>query len=305
MDLLPVETRLIRGQARWRGAEIMPVNATEPAAVEEVLIPAVLEALHDHDLALARQLPLFRSIVADRMIGRTALVNAAYASASGLAETVPLLRMPLTAEDVEVISVNQAAMTHRLGLGYGLPLAWHETASAVGSVVEAGPLWQQLAREVVGLIPLWGVSSKVRVAYGGTVVLGRAVEAWCDTKQALSPEAVRAICREAAASSRSISAELVAKARDALPVRQVRKARPRRLKLRLPRPRLSGRRRRLICTQCGRANPPDAAFCAYCGESLQEEPSATAVTPEQQAAQTSTAPEPGPVEGHADVREGI
>ncbi len=270
MDLLPVETRLIRGQALWRGAEIMPLSATEPATVEELLVPAVLHVLPEHGLALARSFPLFRSAVADSLIERAALVNATYASASGLAERVPMLRIPFTAEDVEVLSANQASMAYRLALAHGLPFDWHASVRPLSSVVEPGELWKQLARRVLGLVRLWGLNSKVRVAYGGTVVLATVLRTWYETGQELAPEAVRQLCRETAARSRPIGAELVAKARDALPVRPVTRAAPRRPKLRLPRPRFA-RRQRPTCLDCGRANPADAAFCAYCGAPLSQQ----------------------------------
>jgi uncharacterized protein (DUF697 family) len=270
MDLLPVETRLIRGQALWRGTEIMPLSATEPATVEELLVPAVLHVLPEHGLVLARSFPLFRGAVADSLIERAGLVNATYASASGLAERVPRLRIPFSGEDIEVLSANQATMAYRLALAYGLPFDWHETVRPLSRVVEAGELWRQLARRVLGLVPLWGLSSKVRVAYGATVVVAAVLRAWYDTGQAFPPEDVRELCREAAARSRPIGAELVAKARDALPVRPATRAARRRPKLRLPRPRFPRRRQRPTCIECGRANPADAAFCAYCGASLHQ-----------------------------------
>ena len=285
IDLLPVETRLIRGQARWRGAEMMPLSASQPDTVQELLVPAVLEVLPEYTLSLARRLPLFRSLVAGKLIERIALVNATYASASGLAEAVPLLRMPLSVEDLEVLGVNQATMAYRLGMVHGLPLNWHQDVSALRAAVEPGRLWRQLARQVLGVIPLWGLSSKVGVAYGGTVVLGKAIQAWCSTGQALSPKVLREMCREAASQSRTMSRDLVAKARDALPAPQARRARSKRLKLRLPRPRLPRRQQKPMCPACGRANPADAAFCAYCAASLVQGGAAAEQTAEQQAVQ--------------------
>jgi energy-coupling factor transporter ATP-binding protein EcfA2 len=270
MDLLPVETRLIRGQARWRGVEIMPLSATQADTVRELLVPAVLEVLPEHALTLARHLPLFRGMVADKLIERMALVNATYASASGLAESSPLRRTPLSAEDMEVLSANHATMAYRLGLVNGLALDWHQDIRGVSSAVDAGRLWQHLARQVRGLMPLWGLSSKVSIAYGGTVLIGRAIEAWCETGQALSPKVVRTICRETAGKSRAMSGELVARAREALPAPQTGRGRSRGVRLRVPRPRLPKRRQRPMCPACGRANPVDAAFCAYCGASLVE-----------------------------------
>jgi len=270
MDLLPVEAKLIRGQARWHGVEIMPLSATQPATVAELLVPAVLEALPECALALARHLAQFREPVVDRLVERTALVNATYASASGLAEPVPLLRMPLTQEDVAVLSENQATMIYRVGLAHGLPFDWHRGLSPSSPARQAGPLWRQLSRQVRGIVPMWALSSKVRLAYGGTLLLGRATAAWCDVGRLVTPDRLRELGRDAAAEAREVSSELVAKARDALPAPQEKRSRGGRFRVRLPTLGLS-RRSRPVCPSCGRGNPSDAAYCAYCGAALRVE----------------------------------
>jgi len=267
MDLLPVEAKLIRGQARWHGVEIMPLSATQSSSVAELLVPAVLDALPERGLALARHLALFRGPVVDKFVERTARVNATYASASGLAEPVPLLRMPLVREDMAVMSESQAMMAYRVGLAFGLPFDWYRSVGPSSPARQAGLLWRQLARQVRGLVPMWGLSSKVRLAYGGTLLFGRAVVAWCDSGQPLSPDRVRTLCRDAAGEARSVSAELVAKARDALPAAQEKHRRGARFKLRLQGLRRQ-RKSKPLCPSCGRANPADATFCAYCGGEL-------------------------------------
>jgi hypothetical protein len=266
MDLVPTETRLIRGQARWRGSEIMPVCAVHPETVKEQLGPAILDVLPEHALPLARHLPLFRSLVADRWIEQSALANAAHASATGLAENVPLLRMPLHAGDVEGLGLSLAGMAYKLGVAYGLPLDWQQSAEASALTLSSGQWWQQLSRHVLGLIPLWGLDSKVALVYGGTVVSGRAVQAWCDTGHMLSPKQLHEVCHEAASQARRTSRGLVEKAREALPPTPIKHERPARGKLRLPQ--LPKARPRPVCAACGRTNQRDAAFCAYCGASL-------------------------------------
>lgn len=268
MDQVSVETRTIRGQARWRGVEIMPLTATQPNTVKELLVPAVLEVLPEYALSLARHLPLFRSAVADRFIERTALVNATYASAAGLAESIPFLRLPLTVNDIEMLNANQALLAYRLGLAYGLPLDWHHDVQSLSSAIDVGRLWRQCARQSVGLIPLWRLESKVRLAYGGTLLTARALQAWYSTGETLSLAASRDLCRQLAQQSRQMSRALVARAREALPIPHVKTARARG-KLRLPR--LPKRPQKRSCAACGRLNPADAIFCAYCGKEMEEE----------------------------------
>jgi len=268
MDLLPVETKLIRGQARWRGAEIMPLSAVHPETVQELLVPAVLEVLPGHALSLGRRLPLFRSHVAGKWIEQAALVNATYASASGLAEAVPMLRVPLHSDDIAVLSSNQASLAYRIALTYGLAANWHQEAAAAGLADETGRLCQQFTRQLSGPLPLWSLESKVGLAYGSTIALGRAIQYWCDTGHSLSPRDARDVCHQAVVEARRVSHALVARARDALPTARAKPARSEGLKFRLPG--LPKRRPKPKCPNCGRINPMDAAFCAYCGVRIQD-----------------------------------
>jgi len=270
MDLVPIETRLIHGQSRWRGAEIMPLATVDADTVADLLVPAVLEALPEHALTLARHLPLFRSLVVERMIERSARVNAAYASATGLADALPLKRMPLRSEDIQALCANQAGMIHRLGLAHGRALDWHQDHAAVRSAVDMSAVWGLLARRVVGLIPLWGLNTKVSLAYAGTVAVGRALVSWLDRGEPLSDSELRSLCRQVAVQSRETSDDVAAKARDALPTPAARPTGLGRLRERLGRSRSSTKQERPRCTGCGRLNPVGAAFCAYCGASFGE-----------------------------------
>ncbi len=278
MDLVASETRLIRGQARWRGAAILPVCAVHPETVQEQLGPAILEALPEHPLPLARHLPLFRGLVADKWIEQAALSNATQASASGLLEAVPLLRMPLHESDLDALGLSLASLQYRLGLAYGLPLDWQASHEASNLALAAGRWWQQAAHAVQGLIPIWGLESKVALVHAGTTVTGRAIQAWCDTGHELSQRALGDLCRGAAAEARRRARALVAKAHDALPGQPARgrRAAQKSSKVRLPgfpRP-----RKRPTCSTCGRLNARDAAFCAYCGTRLDERRSLSEAT---------------------------
>jgi hypothetical protein len=266
MDLLPAETRLIRGEARWRGSEIVQLKAVHPETVREMLCPAILDIVPELVLSLARHLPAFRSLYADRLTERTALVNATYASASGLAESVPMLHMPLLSEDIEGISTNLAAMGYGLSLAYGLDARWYQEPSALNLAQQIGQWWQQFARQLMGILPLWGLESKVSLSYGGTLVTGRELQSWYDSGHVLSPQALHELCYATAAQARRTSHSLVAKARSALPAPQPKRKRAASPRVRLPA--LPKRRKKTTCPVCGRSSPFDAVFCAYCGASL-------------------------------------
>ena len=77
-----------------------------------------------------------------------------------------------------VLTKNQALMVYRLGLAYGAPPEFRDRMAELGSVVGGGFAWRQLARSLVGLIPVWGVVPKVAVAYAGTYATGMAAWRW-------------------------------------------------------------------------------------------------------------------------------
>jgi uncharacterized protein (DUF697 family) len=218
---------------------------------------AVLDALPGRHLALGRQVPGLRPAVAHKLINDTSFSNAAYSLSTGLAEIVPILDIPLNIADILVLTKAQALLVYRLGLALGLPTDWRYYTAELGGVVGGGFLWRQIARGLVGLIPVWGLLPKVAVAYAGTYTVGQVVLRWYHTGRQVSRKELRQMYRQSFEQGKVIAGELVS---------------------RVPRPRLSLRRRnkspaalpegRLACPHCGVDNEPDARFCKSCGQAL-------------------------------------
>jgi hypothetical protein len=118
----------------------------------------------------------------------------------------------------------------------GFSTNWQDYVSEFGSVIGGGFLWRQVARELVGLIPAWGIVPKVAVAYSGTYVVGNAILGWYLTGRNLSPKQMRAL-----------SAQAFSRGRDYA----------RRLAERFPRPKL-GRRRKEKQLEAGLNTNPGA-----------------------------------------------
>ena len=139
-------------------------SALDRTSLLKCFIPAVLASLPDQHLALGRQFPMFRQEIARQLIDDTCRANAAYALGAGLAEVVPVLDLPFNIADMVVLTKAQAFLAYKLGLTLGFSTRWHDYVTEFGSVIGGGFLWRQIARQLVGLIPVWGIVPKVAVA---------------------------------------------------------------------------------------------------------------------------------------------
>jgi uncharacterized protein (DUF697 family) len=86
---------------------------------------------------------------------------------------VPVLNIPLNAADMLVLSKNQALLVYKLALAFGAPADFQAQMKEVLPVIGSGFLWRQVARQLVGLIPGFGIVPKVAVAYAGTYATGK------------------------------------------------------------------------------------------------------------------------------------
>lgn len=249
----------------WAAQRVFLGSAKDTAFLVKQFVPAILELLPEHHLSLARHFPLFRLTVAHSLINETCLSNAAYALSTGLAESVPALNIPLNITDMVVLTKAQAFLVYRLGLALGFSTHWQDYIAEFGSVIGGGFLWRQLARQLVGLIPVWGVIPKVAVAYSGTFVVGHVVLRWYLSGRHLSPKQLAGLYRQSFQQGLQIARALLSKV-----------PRPRRKKgkqIALP-PTVSSAELSAssvigqTCPTCGKTSATDARFCQYCGQPL-------------------------------------
>jgi uncharacterized protein (DUF697 family) len=226
----------------------------------------VIRLLPDKVISLGRNFPLFRIPIARYFINDTSQSNAAYSLATGMAEIVPILNIPLVVTDMIVLTKNQAFLVYKLGLVFGFTTEWKNYVAEFGSVLGFGFLWRQMARTLIGLIPGFGIIPKVGVAYAGTEVVGNAVMQWYLTGRHLSTNQLKGVYDRALLQSKTFLAKLLPR----LPRRQS-KALPGNQPKALPQgkpKKQTGRRSKQACPQCGRVSAPDASFCQYCGFSF-------------------------------------
>ncbi len=244
--------------AAWGSTRPTFGSALDPASLLTEFVPRVMEALPEQHLSLARHYPIFRIPVAREVTGDTSFANATYSLTTGIAEIVPVLDVPFNVADIVVLTKNQAIMVYKLGLALGLPPRWQEHVAQLGGVVGAGFVWRQVARQLVGLVPGFGIVPKVAVAYAGTYAVGEAVIYWYQTGHKLTGDRLRQVYADAIARGRQVAQNLM----------------ERRPKPALPSmPALPGRRAKNVCANCGKENPRGAKYCAYCGKDLGGQPS--------------------------------
>ncbi|MGB8648438.1 MAG: zinc-ribbon domain-containing protein [Anaerolineae bacterium] len=262
----------------WQGARGLRGLPTDRLFLETEFASAVLELLPDRHLSLARYYPVFRRRVAQELISSTSLANANYSLTTGLAEVIPVLDIPFNVADMIILTKNQAIMVYKLGLIFGLPARWQEHMTAFGGTVGTSFLWRQLARQLVGLVPVWGIIPKVAVAYAGTFVLGQAIEQWYVTGHQATPEMMRQFYRQAFEQGKGLARALV----NRMPRRRPTFSLPSLRRFRLPALRLPqlpsiGRkpkrmelpaRTMIQCPNCNAENPSGNQYCGSCGAKL-------------------------------------
>lgn len=197
----------------WPQVAVALTSALNRQRLLREFVPAVLRLMPGRELALARALPLFRKPVTQRLIEETSLANAGYSLTSGLAETVPVLNLPFTAGDMVMLTKNQAIMAYKITLAMGLPSDWRQTLPQLAAVIGSGFLWRQLARQLVGLLPVWGLLPKVAIAYAGTRVVGSAIAYWAATGERLSSQALQERYRQVLRQGREVARRLIARRR--------------------------------------------------------------------------------------------
>ena len=229
-------------------------------------------------MALGRKFPIFRIPIAHYLINETCYTNAAYSLSTGLAEIIPVLTIPLTITDMIVLSKNQAFLVYKLGLTLGFSTRWQDYIAEFGGVLGSGFMWRQIARSLIGLVPLWGIIPKVGVAYAGTYVVGNVVLQWYITGRHLSKKQMQELyyrsLHQGKETARRILSRMPKIRFPRLKLPRLKLRRLQRPSVRLPRlPSFSSRKKRQAkamvasqeCPECGRLSAEDAVLCQYCG----------------------------------------
>jgi uncharacterized protein (DUF697 family) len=200
-----------------RRGETMRLLVHAPDAAAELALADALARITPADLrlALARQLPPLRLPLMTAVIEETARANATYAFTTGVAEIFPPLTAPLNIGDMVILTKNQLLMSYRLALMAGRDGEPRTLVGEILGVLGGGLLFRQLARQLVGFIPVAGLLPKVAIAYGGTWGIGRAMVLWATEGREITTEMVRGFSKEGLERGRRLAARMQAEARAA------------------------------------------------------------------------------------------
>jgi uncharacterized protein (DUF697 family) len=254
-QLEPPDTN--ESELTWPGRYVVTGPVEDARFLHSQFSSVVMELLPGQLLGLGRQFPLFRVPIAHHLINETCMSNATYALGTGLAEVVGVLNLPLTLADMVILTKTQAFLVYKLGLVFGFSLEWRDYLAEFGGIIGGGFLWRQLARTLVGLIPVVGILPKVAVAYSGTYVIGHAILQWYLTGRHLTKKQLKSLTAQAFGRGRDTARRLLPKSRRPRLEAGTRKP-PKKPKSRL-------RKTSRLCAECGKVNAPDANFCQFCG----------------------------------------
>ena len=200
-----------RGTNEQARVAVTAFDGDAQAAVASTLLSLIPD---DRRLALGRQLPSLRPALFDSLIQETAQANASFAFTTGLAETMPVLTAPLNIGDIVVLTKNQLMLGYRIVLASGRSGEPRKLIGEIIGVLGGGLLFRQIARQLVGLIPVAGLVPKVAIAYTGTWAIGRAIAAWANEGRTITNDLVRTYTAEAVTRGRSFAERLVGDARE-------------------------------------------------------------------------------------------
>jgi uncharacterized protein (DUF697 family)/signal recognition particle receptor subunit beta len=210
-DLLPNSQSLSTEAFRGPGYETVAISALDRQTILQQLVPALLRIYKGREVQLARNLPFLRDTVSQKLIADTCFVNATYSLATGLAEINIFVDLPLNLADLVMLTKNQALMAYKISLACGLSADWRQTIPKLAAVVGGGFLWRTLARQLVGLIPAFGIIPKVAVSFAATYAVGQAIFQWCTHNEEVNPGLLRSAYNKALKEGREVARSLLAK----------------------------------------------------------------------------------------------
>jgi hypothetical protein len=192
----------------------VPANGFVFSSDQHLLAQTIASKHKDLELSLARQFPLFRRPVSDRIIQRVARENAMFALATALPNVIPsVVDVPWAvgefATDTAFLTMNQIRMALLMAAIHGRDVGYGDQKAQIGVIVAGAFGWRALARELIGKIPLGGgLIPKAAVAFAGTYVVGLGLEKINRTGRGLSKRERKDAYVDALAKGKNVVEEL-------------------------------------------------------------------------------------------------
>lgn len=160
----------------------------------------IVRRLPDRAPAFGRAFAAMRPAASKAVIDETAIANAQFALVSNIPAILPVIgSIAAAGADFIVLTKNQVMMIYKLAAIHGRNLADQVAiVQEVVPVVGVGFAWRSLARGAAAWVPFAaGTIPKVAIAFGGTVVMGRAAEYYYRTNRRPSREQLEAFAKQA------------------------------------------------------------------------------------------------------------
>lgn len=176
----------------FRGGSGKPAHAfTFYANDPERTVREILAKREDLAYPLARQFPIFRKQVSERIIRGVCSENTMFSAATAIPNIIPLLSLPFAvgefASDTAFLTMNQMRMAFLLAGIHDREVGYLQQKGQVAGVIAGAFGWRAIARQLVSKIPFGGgVIGKAAVSYGGTWLVGRALERLYRGEQGMS-----------------------------------------------------------------------------------------------------------------------
>jgi len=159
----------------WR-EYVVPSIAWDP--LRSRVFPHLVECAGGVEIAVGRNLPVLREIVAAKLTRDAANNALKVALASAAIDHIPLVGIVLgafaSAGDMVAITGIQVMLMLHIEAAYGRDPDVQRTWQLL-PVIGGGFGWRTLARELVGFVPVAGIAIKGAIAYAGTIVVGEGV----------------------------------------------------------------------------------------------------------------------------------
>jgi uncharacterized protein (DUF697 family) len=159
------------------------LDARNEREVRHTLAPQILELGPSLRMAMARQIPALRDMVAQQIISDTCKVNAQFALVSNIPANLPLIGgVAGNVADFFVLTKNQVMMVFRLAAIHGRDIApTGRVIAEIAPIIGGGLAWRTAARMLAGMFPtLLAAAPKMAIAYVGTYVAGQAARYYYD-----------------------------------------------------------------------------------------------------------------------------
>jgi hypothetical protein len=148
----------------------------------ESTVDEVLAEHEERSLALARQFPVFRKTVVERIVNSVSRENALFAITTALPNIVPnMFELPWAfgefASDTAFLTINQVRLAFLIAAASGGEVGFSKQLLEIGSIAAGAFGWRAIARELAGKIPFGaGIIPKGAIAFAGTFLVGKGLE---------------------------------------------------------------------------------------------------------------------------------